>query len=114
MEYNLSLLKKLSGNDEQFIVDMLVTFKKTSPPIVERMQQYMNEKKYIALGKEAHKLIPGVSFLGASQLKDELVKIEEGMKLDAIPQDLNQCVINVKKFVEELIQQFETDFNLGD
>ena len=89
MLYDLGTLRKLSDNDEAFIIDMLQTFKKTTPPILHRMEEYMSQQKYEALGREAHKMIPGVSFLGAIQLKDLLIRIEEAAKsnqeLDKMP-----------------------------
>ena len=35
MLYDLGILRKLSDNDETFIIDMLQTFKKTTPPILQ-------------------------------------------------------------------------------
>lgn len=112
MKYDLGLLKKLAGEDKRFIIDMLLTFKRTSTPIIERMIQYVSVKKYEALGREAHKLIPGVSFLGATDLKNELIKIEEGVKNKDDLQNMHTYVMNVKQYIEELIVLFEKDFDL--
>lgn len=112
MSYDLGLLKKLVGDDERFIIDMLLTFKRTAPPILERMVTCEAEKKYESLGREAHKLIPGVSFLGAVELKNELIKIEEGVKHEDDRQDIHNYIANARKLAEELIDAFESDFNL--
>jgi hypothetical protein len=57
MKYDLSTLKKLAGDDENFIIDMVNTFRSLTPPIIERMAELEAEKKYELLGREAHKLI---------------------------------------------------------
>jgi HPt (histidine-containing phosphotransfer) domain-containing protein len=112
MLYDLSALKKLSDNDETFIIDMLQTFNRTAPPILQRMEEYVSAQKFEAVGREAHKMIPGVSFLGAKQLQDVLIIIEEGAKsgegIDKIP----SLVSEVIKLVNELITSFNNDFNL--
>lgn len=112
-KYDLSLLKKLSNNDETFILDMINTFRRTVGPILERMEKYTTEKRYEALGREAHKFIPGVSFLGIKYLEEDLLKIEEnaknGVNLDDMPVLVNQ----VKDKVKELLEAFEQDFNLN-
>jgi len=112
MLYDLTMLRTLSGNDETFIIDMLQTFKKTNPPIVARMEEYAAQKKYEPLGREAHKMIPGVSFLGARDLEKVLVTIEENAKTGSDPENMPVLVSEVKRQVDELIVCFENDFKL--
>jgi HPt (histidine-containing phosphotransfer) domain-containing protein len=112
MLYDLSMLKKLSDNDESFIKDMLQTFKRTSPPIVERMEEDIVQQKYEALGREAHKMIPGVSFLGAKELETLLITIEENTKNNTGLDNMANLVTEVRNKVHELIACFEKDFNI--
>ena len=111
--YDLSLLKKLSNNDEVFIVDMINTFRRTAGPIVERMERLVADKRYEALGREAHKFIPGVSFLGIKHLEADLVKIEENSKTGSDLDQMEDLVIQVKTKVAELIHAFEQEFNIN-
>jgi len=110
MYYDLSMLKTLSNNDESFIIDMLQTFKRTTPQALQRMEEYVAQQKYEAAGREAHKMIPGVSFLGAKHLQELLVSIEERAKsgegLEAIPQKVAEVITKSN----ELIICFEKDF----
>jgi HPt (histidine-containing phosphotransfer) domain-containing protein len=110
MLYDLGTLRKMSDNDELFIIDMLQTFKRTTPPVLERMNQYMAENKTEAVGREAHKMIPGVSFLGAAQLKEVLVKIEESAKTGANLESMPAWVDEAISQSNELIRSFENDF----
>jgi HPt (histidine-containing phosphotransfer) domain-containing protein len=110
MLYDLSALRKLSDNDETFIIDMLQTFKRTTPPILQRMEEYAAQQKAEAVGREAHKMIPGVSFLGAKELQDLLVSIEDlaksGEGADKIPALVSEAINRAN----ELIACFENDF----
>ncbi len=113
-KYDLSLLKKLSNNDETFILDMINTFRRTAWPIVERMEKYAAEKRYEALGREAHKFIPGVSFLGIKYLEEDLLQIEENAKNGTNLDDMQGLVNQVKEKVKELMDIFKQDFNLSE
>ena len=110
MLYDLSTLQKLSDNDEAFIIDMLQTFKRTTPPILQRMDEYVSLQKTEAVGREAHKMIPGVSFLGARQLQDVLVKIEETAKSGEGLDQMPSLVADAIHMSNELIACFENDF----
>jgi HPt (histidine-containing phosphotransfer) domain-containing protein len=110
MLYDLSNLKTLSNNDDAFILDMLQTYKRTSPPIFQRMEEYLAEQKFEAIGREAHKLIPGVSFLGAKQLQDVLVNIEETAKSGKDTDKIPPLVTKAVNMSNELIACFEKDF----
>lgn len=112
-KYDLSLLKKLSNNDEAFIVDMLNTFRRTAGPIIERMEKLVSDKRYESLGREAHKFIPGVSFLGIKHLEADLLKIEENAKTGSDLEKMEELVMQVKAKVNELIDAFEQDFKLN-
>src|SRR5512141_1935459 len=103
MKYDLTMLRKLSDNDENFILDMLLTFKKTAPPVVDRMEEYMTQFKMEAVGREAHKLIPGVSFLGAKELESILKVIEESCKTGQNKEKMPALILQVKTIVNELI-----------
>lgn len=110
MLYDLSALRKLSDNDETFIIDMLQTFKKTAPPVLERMAVYVAEQKTEAIGREAHKLIPGVTFLGAKTLQDVLVTIEEMAKKGENIETIASAVEEATTMSQTLIACFENDF----
>jgi HPt (histidine-containing phosphotransfer) domain-containing protein len=111
-KYDLSLLRKLSNNDEEFIIDMLNTFRRTALPIVERMERLISENQPLALGREAHKILPGVSFLGIKYLETDLETMEENAKTGKDLDKMDELVSRVKTKVLELIEAFEKDFKL--
>lgn len=110
MLYDLSKLRELSDNDEAFIIDMLQTFKHTAPPILQRMVEYSAMQKFEAAGREAHKMIPGVSFLGATKLQNLLISIEEHAKSNKGSDTIPALVSEAVNMAGELISCFEQDF----
>jgi HPt (histidine-containing phosphotransfer) domain-containing protein len=112
-KYDLGFLKSISDTDENFIKEMILTFKQTTPQIIIKMRSHIKNKKYKALGKEVHRLIPGVSFLGAEDIKGDLIKIEKYLNDNTNLDDIPQLLENVKRNITDLITQFDTDFNLS-
>ena len=110
--YDLSFLKRISDEDQSFIIDMLETFRSTAPVIVDKMEKYLNQKRYEALSREAHRFIPGVSFLGVKDLEKDLIDIEENSKNFQNLDSLTVLMARVKESVANLIQSFIEDFNL--
>jgi hypothetical protein len=76
------------------------------------MEEYLVLQKNEAVGREAHKMIPGVSFLGAKELEKVLVTIEEMAKKNTEPGVMPSLVDQTKKLVNELIAEFDRDFDL--
>jgi hypothetical protein len=112
MLYDLSQLRTLSNNDETFIIDILETFRKTNIPSIQRMHEYLAQEKYEAIGREPHKMIPGVSFLGAKPLQDILVVIEENAKEGKDLDNMSTLVKQAGDRVNELVMCFKNDFKM--
>ncbi|MBA7518179.1 hypothetical protein ES705_10246 [subsurface metagenome] len=62
--YDLSFLNKISGGDQNFIREMINTFKETAPEYLIKVRDCLKDNAIDALSKETHRFIPGVSFLG--------------------------------------------------
>jgi HPt (histidine-containing phosphotransfer) domain-containing protein len=108
--YDLSILNRISGGDQSFILEMINTFRETAPEYLEKAHQLLEKDAIDSLSRETHRFIPGVSFLGAKDLEYELMKLEEYTKkhenLDQVPELLS--VISGK--IDDLIACFIRDF----
>ncbi len=111
-KYDLAFLKKVAGDDESFIIDMLETFRSTAPGIVSKMEEYLSQQHFEALGREVHRFIPGITFLGVKDLEEDLVAIEEFTKNNQHLDRLPELVVRVQQNVDLLIEAFIKDFNL--
>lgn len=108
--YDLTFLNKVSGGDMEFIKEMISTFRQVAPDYLAKSKDYLNSNAIDSLSKETHRFIPGVSFLGAKQLEEDLLKIEEFTKnhinLDQVP----ELMQNVEKKIFCLLEEFAIDF----
>jgi len=114
MDYDLSQLESIAGGNENFIRDMLITFISNSLPLIESMEKYYNENNLTEVSREAHKLIPGVTFLGAEELGILLEDIEESSKTEENVVELGNKISKAKDIVNKLIKAFKNDYNLDD
>jgi HPt (histidine-containing phosphotransfer) domain-containing protein len=109
--YDLTFLNKISGGDPTFIREMVDTFREVAPEFLQKAEQYLKSNSIDSLSKETHRFIPGVSFLGARELENDLLKIEEYTKkrekLEEVPDLLNSASIKIKG----LIEIFNRDFS---
>jgi HPt (histidine-containing phosphotransfer) domain-containing protein len=108
--YDLSILNKISGGDESFILEMINTFKEIAPEYLQKAKSLLDKQSIDSLSKETHRFIPGVSFLGAKDLEHDLMRIEEYTKkhenLDKVPELLETA----GRKIDELIATFIRDF----
>lgn len=109
--YDMAFLNKVSGGDENFIREMVNTFKEIAPEYLEKAKGYLKNDQLDALAKETHRVIPGVTFVGAKPLEAELMLIEEYAKkrihTEQIPLLLDKC----EALVFQLIEVFNHDFS---
>ncbi len=110
--YDMAFLNKISGGDESFILEMVNTFRDVGPEYSLKALALLNDSKYEQLGKETHKVIPGVTFLGAKNLEADLMVIEEYCKKLQNLGELPVLVTRVQSKIAVLIQEFIQDFNL--
>jgi hypothetical protein len=108
--YDLSFLNKISGGDVSFIKEMISTFRQVAPEYVKKANEYYSAGNIESLSRETHRFIPGVSFLGAKLLEEDLLKLEEYTKkiinMDQVPLLLDSVYMKI----ENLLNEFDVDF----
>jgi hypothetical protein len=108
--YDLSFLNKISGGDVSFIKEMISTFRQVAPEFIEKSKEYYKEGLIDSLSKETHRFIPGVSFLGAKFLEEDLLKIEDNTKNNKNMGEVPFLLERVHSKIEKLLDEFNTDF----
>jgi len=110
--YDLTLVKAISGGDEDFVKSMIHLFLETVPAILDQMQASCDEKNWELTGKLAHKLKSTIDSLNIYQLQDLIRRIEndgkKGEHLDQIPASVRQ----LKKGMNDCIRQVKSDFKI--
>ncbi len=76
-QYDLTYLKGMSGNNQEFIKEMLQTFVQSIPNSLKEMEDALNLSDLTKLARVAHQIKPSMTLLGINHLKDSAVQIEE-------------------------------------
>jgi signal transduction histidine kinase/HPt (histidine-containing phosphotransfer) domain-containing protein/CHASE3 domain sensor protein/ActR/RegA family two-component response regulator len=98
---DLKNLYHISGGDEQFVKQMLISFIDSTRNGLIEMQEAVNSGKFDPVAELAHKMMPPCRHLGVSDLAILLKKIEESVHNNAESQTLIQLTW-------EAINEFDT------
>jgi signal transduction histidine kinase/CheY-like chemotaxis protein/HPt (histidine-containing phosphotransfer) domain-containing protein len=100
---NISLenLYHISGGDEKFVKQMIVSFKDTTKDGLREMNDAMLSQQWETVANLAHKLLPPCRHIGATGLCTILRQIEESVKKEVDP-------VLIKKLAEESLLEFKT------
>lgn len=74
---DLTYLKSISDNDQQFIREMIDTFLETTPVLLSQMRSLAHKKQWAELGKTAHQMKPSLQFMGMEPTRLIIREIEE-------------------------------------
>jgi CheY-like chemotaxis protein len=103
---NLSNLRKMSNNDEQFVKDMIGSFVNNTPNILNDLSNAKNEQNWKAVSDLAHKLKSNLAFMGIDSLRELVIEIEHSGKkkegLNELPGKVELLISKVEEAIAEL------------
>jgi PAS domain S-box-containing protein len=97
-QYDLAYLRNISGNNQEFIKEMLQTFVQSIPISLSEMDEALKLSDFPKLARVAHQIKPSMTLLGLDRLKDSVVQIEELAKSTQTPS--LELQLNVMEFVQ--------------
>lgn len=74
---DLNYLKTMSGNDEEFISEMISLFREQVEEYKNQMPVLLAEKSYLDLSRLAHKAKSSVAVMGMAQVAELLKEFED-------------------------------------
>jgi PAS domain S-box-containing protein len=77
---DLSYLRQMSDNDQDFINEMIKSFVAQTPNDLDKISEFFANKQYDELAGIIHKVKPSITFMGINDLKDLVLEIEEHAK----------------------------------
>lgn len=105
---NLKNLYHISGGDEHFVEQMLISFVESTEKGLKEMLASVQAGNNDQIAELAHKLMPPCRHIGADELSANLRKIEENIKNGKDSQNINSLIDNsVKEFalIREMVLQ---------
>lgn len=103
---DLTYLKKISNNNEQFIREMLETVQSTIPKILAEIESATERRDWAKISKLVHKIKPTLTMLDLQKARDEAVLLEEytanQKDVHSLPGRLTQFVVALEIALKEL------------
>ncbi|MEZ4849879.1 MAG: response regulator [Bacteroidia bacterium] len=106
---DLSYLKEISGGDDHIIKKTIEKFLETTPDMLRSMDDFLDNKDFINLGRCAHKLKSSVAFMGIDTIKDTILEIEGISKNGGNEHKLPQLVNRIRQVIEDSYKELQTD-----
>jgi PAS domain S-box-containing protein len=103
--FDFTYLRNVSGNNEEFIREMILTFIQTIPPILSEMNASVTEQDWNKLSRLAHQIKPSLALMGMNELRSKVVYIEENGKSKRNLHDLPNITNGFINLCEEIIPQ---------
>lgn len=109
-QYDLAYLKNMSGNNEEFIKEMLQTFIQSIPNLLKEMEDSLSLSDFVQLGRIAHQIKPSMTLLGIDHLKESAVQIESIAKNSKAPSlELQLNVVEFTQTCRDIISDLEEE-----
>lgn len=108
---NLEYMEEISGGDSSFQKDLIQIFLSQIPEFVSNMHQFLSEKKYDLLAKEAHTAKSSVLIFMMEESGSKLKQIQllaEENDIELIPELLSEVETKLEGAQEELSSYLET------
>ena len=106
---DLSYLVSLCGNDDDFKTEMIETFLKNTPPLINDMKNYLLDSDWKKIGDIAHKMKPSFSFMGIHTAKELILNIERlGRQMEDVA-SISTMVLELESICNEAFSELETE-----
>jgi HPt (histidine-containing phosphotransfer) domain-containing protein len=110
---DLTYLREIAKGSDEFIVQMLNIFIDQTPKAFVNIEKALESNDWESLRLAVHKIKPSITFIGLSEIKNDVPLLEEyaasETHLDAIPELVNKiqkvctkAVIEVKDELQKL------------
>ena len=82
--FDLNYLRKVSRNNEEFIKEMIHTFVKTMPELLEQIRYAEDQSDWLKTSKVLHQIKPSLTLMGIHGLKEPAMHLEAALKKTAM------------------------------
>lgn len=87
MKVDLTLLKDVTGDDQEILLEMLTLFSQDIPSQIDNIQAFADEEELQKMGAEAHKLKSTLQYVGFFEMFEIIKELERlGKKGEPDPQ----------------------------
>lgn len=108
--YDLTMIKSVSGGDEDFIKKMVMLFMETVPKNVEELKKSSQNEDWEQVSKLAHKLKSTIDSMGIITLKTIIRSVEANAKQKIALVEIPSLIAKVETDINTCVQQLREEF----
>ena len=108
---DLSQLRMLSGDDDEFTIDILESIQEESPETISSMQSLLTENKMEKLGATAHRFKSTVNVLGNARINGLLKDIENTAIDSGNVENLSGMMTEFQQLCDQMLQSIQTELD---
>jgi HPt (histidine-containing phosphotransfer) domain-containing protein len=106
---DLTELKEMAGDNEDFVVRMIDKFIEQTRPELEKMKHFLQEADYASFKDTAHKMKSAVPFIGNQKLERLVNEMDEEAASEPNPDKLEQLLHETQQLCEQVIDKLEEE-----
>jgi len=106
---DLSYLVSICGDDDDFKTEMIETFLKNTPPLINDMKNYLIESEWKMIGDIAHKMKPSFTFMGIHSAKDLILSIEKQGRMQENIKEIPTMILELESICLGAFAELETE-----
>jgi PAS domain S-box-containing protein len=96
--FDLTYLRRISDNNQDFLQEMVQTFIQSIPPVLNEMNQALSEKNWQRLSRLAHQIKPSFSLMGMEALRKTILYIETNAEKSNASENF---ALTTQRFIED-------------
>jgi hypothetical protein len=112
--YNLDYLRSVSGNNQEFIREMVSTFIQTIPNVLGEMHSSIEKQDWNKLSRLAHQIKPSFILMGLDALRSNLVFIEENSKAEVNLEEVDRLTHEFINRCNQVIPELSKELTVTD
>ncbi len=101
---DLSYLRKVSNNNEQFIKEIVSAFLESMPSTVSDIKTQLIKRDWDQLSRVVHKIKPTITLMGIHHLKEKIILLEKETKNGQNEHTIRELADEVSKFLTRAIE----------
>lgn len=104
---DLSYLEMLADGDAGFINEMITTFIKNTPELIDEMKAALSKKDYVEIGRVAHKIKPTITFMGIHSFEEKIKTLEQYGKEEKNVDEIESLVSELDSICNDAYEELK-------
>ncbi len=110
--YDITSIREMLGDEEE-VKRMMTIFLESTPVSLHDMNEGFKEDDADKLARNAHKMKASLDMLKVNELYDDVRKIDKDFKVEEIPQDQLEAIVEkMNTVLEKVFEQLREEFKL--